>query len=339
MMVDIILTIPILASFFVTLFLIPFWIKKAKQIGLVWPDMNKISYPKIAGSGGIIAVLGFVFGIFLFIAFRVFYLKSTNSYLVELFALLTVILILSCTGLIDDLLGWQKGGLRRKHRIVLTAIAAIPLMAINAGKSNMFIPFFGSVDIGIFYPLLIIPIGIVGATTTFNFLAGFNGLEAGQGIIILGSLSLIAFITGNSWLSLVALCMIASLMAFLFYNFYPTKVFPGDSLTYAVGGLIAILAILGNFEKIAVFFFIPYILETILKLRGKLVVQSFGKPLNDGSLDLRYNKICGLEHLAIYLMKKINIKPTERKVVFSIWLFQIIIIVVGFIIFREGIFK
>jgi hypothetical protein len=32
--------------------------------------------------------------------------------------------------------------------------------------------------------------------------------------------------------------------------------------------LIACMAILGNFEKIAVFVFIPYIIETFLKLRG-----------------------------------------------------------------------
>ena len=45
---------------------------------------------------------------------------------------------------------------------------------------------------------LMIPIGIAGATYTYNFLAGVNGLEAGQGMIILSFLSLIAYITGSS---------------------------------------------------------------------------------------------------------------------------------------------
>jgi len=58
---------------------------------------------------------------------------------------------------------------------------------------------------GIFYALLIVPIGITGATTTYNMLAGFNGLEAGQGIIILGFLSFIAFMTGNPWLAVVVI--------------------------------------------------------------------------------------------------------------------------------------
>ena len=65
MSIDKVLFIPIIASFFVTLFLIPPWIKKTKQIGLLWEDMNKSRKEKVAGSGGIIAVLGFVIGIFI----------------------------------------------------------------------------------------------------------------------------------------------------------------------------------------------------------------------------------------------------------------------------------
>ena len=64
--------------------------------------------------------------------------------------------------------------------------------------------------------------------------------------------------------------MVGALIGFYIYNKFPAKVFPGDILTYSVGALIAGMAILGNFEKIAVFVFIPYIIETILKSRGKL---------------------------------------------------------------------
>ena len=82
----------------------------------------------------------------------------------------------------------------------------------------------------------------------------------------------------------------------------------------------------------------PYIIETFLKLRGKLKKEGFGKVNSDGSLDLQYEKIYSLNHVAIKLMEKAGIKPTERKVVLSIWLFQIAIIVVGFFIFKRGIF-
>ena len=336
-MTDYLLIVPIIVSFLISLVFMPIWIKKAKQIGLMWQDMNKIKSSKVSGSGGIVTISAFVTGVLLFIAYRTFYVGS-QSKLIEILALLTAILFLTGIGLLDDLLGWQKGGLSKRTRLILVALSAIPLVVINAGRSKVSIPLAGIVDLGIIYPLIIIPLGVVGAATTFNFLAGFNGMEAGNGILILFALSVVAFFTGQSWLTVVCLCMAAALAGFLLYNFYPAKVFPGDSLTYAVGGLIAIVAILGNFEKIAVFFFIPYIIEVGLKSRGKLVKHSFGKPSQDGTIDLQYSKIYSLNHLAIFLMKKYNVKATEKKVVLLIWLFQLIIIILGFLIFKEGIF-
>ena len=336
-MVDYRIIIPLLVSFFITLFVIPIWIKKAKQINLLWDDVHKINSKKVPGSGGLIVFLGFIFGALIFIAYRVFYLK-TQDFLVEILASLLLVSFLAGIGLIDDLLGWQKGGLSKRSRILMIALASISLMVINAGKSDIIIPIIGQINFGIFYPLVLIPVGIIGATTTFNFLAGYNGLEAGQGALIIFALSIVAFFTGNSWLAVIGLCMIVAIVAFLLYNFYPAKVFPGDVMTYPIGGLIAVMAILGNFEKIAIFFFLPYVIEFVLKTRGKLAKQSFGKPIKDGSLELKYNKIYGLEHLSIYLMKKVKIKATEKKVVYSIWIFQIVIIIIGFIIFREGIF-
>jgi len=143
---DVRLLIPILSSFFITLFLLPIWIRKIRNLGLVWEDMNKISKDKIPGFGGLVVVLGFVIGILIFVGYRIFVLKN-DFYLIEILSLLNVILILAGIGLIDDLFGWKKGGLKRKHRIVLVLIAAIPLMAINAGKSEMIFPFFGRIDL------------------------------------------------------------------------------------------------------------------------------------------------------------------------------------------------
>ena len=99
--------------------------------------------------------------------------------------------------------------------------------------------------------------------------------------------------------------------------------------------MIAGIAIIGNVEKIAIFFFIPYIFETILKVRGKLKKYSFGKPNEDGSLDLAYDKIYGLEHLAILILKKIkpSKKVYENDVVTLINIFQLLIILLGFLIF------
>ena len=92
---------------------------------------------------------------------------------------------------------------------------------------------------------------------------------------------------------------------------------------------------MGNFEKIAVFVFIPYILEVILKARGGLNKQSFGKPNKDGSLEMPYKKIYGLEHAAIYVLKKVrpSKKVFEKEVVWLINGFQLFLILLAIILF------
>jgi UDP-N-acetylglucosamine--dolichyl-phosphate N-acetylglucosaminephosphotransferase len=330
------LLFPIFLGFLVTLFLMPFWIRKAKEIGLIWEDMNKPESPKnIVGSGGVGMFLAFIIGILTYIAIKTFYFKSYDK-TTEILALMSVILIAAFIGFIDDILGWKRGGLSVRSRLILLIFASIPLIVINAGQSEIM-----GINFGWVYLVLIIPLGIVGASATFNFLAGYNGLEASQGIIILFSLSVVNYFLLNRWLSVIGLVMVASLAAFYIFNKHPAKVFPGDVMTYPIGALIAVIAILGNIEEIAVFFFIPYILETILKLRGKLKKESFAKVNEDGSLEMPYSKIYGLEHLAIYLLKKIkpSKKVYEKEVVYLINAFQILIVILGVIIFERGLIK
>lgn len=325
------LIISIIIGFFTTLLTIPSWIKRAKNAKLIGKDIHKFKESFVAESGGITVLLGFLIGVLSFVAIRTFYFKS-NEYLIEIFSLLLVVTLAGIVGFADDILGW-KIGLTKKVRILLLSFASIPLVVINAGESTMM-----GIDFGLIYPLILVPIGIIGATTTYNFLAGYNGLEVSQGIIILSALSFIAYRTGNSWLSLILIILVACLLALYLFNKYPAKVFPGNVLTYLIGSMIAISAILGNMEKIAIFFFIPYILETGLKLRGGLSKESFGKVKEDGTIENRYEKFYGLEHIAVATLIKIKGTATEKEVVYVINLLQIIVICIGLFLFRANIF-
>ncbi len=317
----------ILISFLITLFVTPLWIKRAKKEKLVGRDVHKTKKEDIAESGGIAVLIGFIVGVFLYVALKTFFFEVETN-LINILGLLCVLFFAAVVGIFDDLLGWKRG-LSNRLRIGLLFFAAIPLMALGAGTSTML-----GINFGLIYPLVLIPIAIVGTTSTFNFLAGYNGLEASQGILILGALSIVVFLSGSPWLSVVIACMVASLVAFYLFNKYPAKVFPGDTLTYPVGALIGAVAILGNVEKIALFFFIPYILEFFLKLRGKLKKESFAKLNKDGSIEVKEG-IYGLEHIAIKILQKV--KPTHKayewEVPILINLFQIIVIVVGLILF------
>ena len=186
-----VLIVSILLSFILTLYALPKWIKKCREVGFLWEDMNKLDREKnIAASGGIIIVISFIVGVLSYIAIRTFIIGSDGE-ITKIFALLSVILILALIGFVDDVLGWTFRGLSIRFRLFLAFMASIPLVVINAGSKIVEIPFLGEINLGFYYPFILIPIGIAGATTTYNFLAGFNGLETGQGIIILSFLSLI----------------------------------------------------------------------------------------------------------------------------------------------------
>jgi len=305
-----------IASFLTTFLLTPQWIKIAHRINLVGKDMNKYDKPEVAEMGGLTVNAGFLFGILLYVAISTFYFKQ-NSFLIYILATISTCLIIMVIGMLDDLLGW-KIGLKQWQKPLLTLPASLPMAFVNAGIATMQLPFLGSVDFGMLYPLLIVPLGIVGAANGFNMLAGYNGLEAGMGVIILSMLGLIAWKTSQGYVAMLAFCMVFALLAFLFYNWYPARIFPGDTLTYSVGALIACVAILGNMEKFAVLLFLPYFADFVLPLRAKMKVEAYAKVNRDNSLDLPYDKIYDVAHLAILALKKTKGKVYEKDVVLFI---------------------
>jgi UDP-N-acetylglucosamine--dolichyl-phosphate N-acetylglucosaminephosphotransferase len=305
-----------IVSFIFTIFLVPKWISKAKDFGLVGKDMNKYDKPEIAEAGGITVIAGLLAGVLAYVFLDTFFLRTgTNIALV--FACLLTVLLAGFLGFVDDVLGWKKG-LKRWQKPLLTIPIAIPLMVINAGESVMSIPLLGSVDFGIAYPLIIIPMAIVGAANGFNMLAGFNGLEAGMGAIALGAMGTISLFNGDLWLAAIAFSAVASLFAFLVFNWCPAKIFPGDSLTYGIGALIAVIAILGNMQKIGLILFLPFIIDAVWSLipeaKGGPKREAFGKPSHDNSLELPYDRLYGFEHFGLWFVKKLKKKAYERDV-------------------------
>ncbi|MBT3406678.1 glycosyl transferase family 4 [Candidatus Woesearchaeota archaeon] len=316
-MFNVITASTVLVSFFVTLYLLPKWIKKAHFAGLEGKDVHKQDQHLVAEVGGICVIAGFIAGLLAYIATRTFIFKGGVGYIDLVLATLVSVMIALVIGVLDDILGW-KIGLSRRSKILLTFAIPIPIMVINAGVSKITLPLLGHVELGLVFPLVLVPLAIIGTANAFNMLAGYNGLEALQGIVILSTLGLISYLSGSSFAAVIAFCMVVSLLAFLLFNYYPSMLFPGDSMTYSVGALIGIVAILGNIEKYALIMFIPYFFEFVLKARGKMQKESFADRNVDGSLRNRYDKFYGLEHVAIALLSKLRIKPYEWRVVWSI---------------------
>ena len=140
-------------------------------------------------------------------------------------------------------------------------------------------------------------------------------------------LGIIAYSNGNTVAVVIAVTTVSALIALLYFNKYPAKVFPGDTLTYPVGAIVAIVAIVGNMEKSAVILFSLYYIEFLLKARGKFREQSYGKLLDDGSLAVR-DKVYSIPHIAILFLRKIKGRAYEYEVVLVVLMLQGVIALV-----------
>jgi len=292
-------------SFLVVWFSTPWLIRYLNRIGLVVKDMNKKDTPLVPISGGMSVMAGVFAGLTTFIFFRTFFPETTgvvidNSSLLHFYAGITAILVITFIGFADDLVinksHDRSSGLRQWQKPLLTLSAAIPLMVVNAGETVMGLPIIGKVDVGIWYPLLFIPLGVVGAANMVNMLGGMNGIETGMGIVYTGMLGLYAYVHQSYIGALIALITFTSLIGFYYYNKYPAKILPGDSLTYLLGGVLACIAILGNLEKATLIASIPFIIEFILKARSKFRAQSYGY-YKSGNVQSKYTKIYSIPHI------------------------------------------
>ncbi|MEK6812753.1 MAG: hypothetical protein AABX86_01410 [Nanoarchaeota archaeon] len=292
-------------SFVTALLSMPLWIRYLKRIDLVVPDKNKKDQKKLIPiSGGMTVICGILAGIMLYIFIQIFYYdRGGQGSLLYMFAALMTIIIITFIGFLDDLIVnkhiGESTGLRQWQKPILTLCAAIPLMVVKAGTTFFYVPFIPGIDrldVGILYPLVFVPIGIVGASNMINMLGGLNGLEAGMGLIYMGSMGLYAYANERYAAAAIAAIVFAALLAFWLYNKYPAKIFPGDSLTYLLGASLVSVAIIGNLEKAALILSIPFFIEFLLKWRSKFKAKSYGSYKN-GKIQSYYEKIYSIPHI------------------------------------------
>lgn len=264
---DAALAIAAAVAFVATLVAMPRVIRKLLGAGIVGQDINKPTRPVVAEMGGIGVFLGFNTGVFAFLALFPLDLVSQTLVLVALITAAGAAL----TGVIDDLVE-----LRQRFKAFIPVVFAAPL-AIFVRDYAIAFPLLGSVDFGVLYPFLLVPIGVACAANGFNMLEGYNGLGTGIGIVSAATLSLLAVLEGRGQALVLLLPLLGALLAFLWYNRYPAQVFPGDTLTLLVGAVLATGAIVGKVEFWGALLFIPHVAEFFLKARGQFEGENFAK--------------------------------------------------------------
>ena len=287
-------------SFLITLAITPHTIRYLTKIKLKVMDVHKHGEPSVPRSGGLAILAGVLGSLFLLIFMNVFLYETPYNTINLLAAILTLTLI-TFIGFFDDLRiridSRGEGGLSQWQKPLLSLPAAIPLMAVVAGTTIVALPLLGKINFGLLYPLMLVPIGVIGAANMVNILEGLNGLSTGMGIVYTGSLGLFAFYHNEITAAAIAFAVFGSLLAFWRFHRTPAKILAGDSLTYLLGATIAVIAIIGNIEKAALIISIPFFIELILKLRGKLKKTTIGSISEHGTLISKYDKIYSLPHI------------------------------------------
>jgi phospho-N-acetylmuramoyl-pentapeptide-transferase len=170
----------------------------------------------------------------------------------ELFVIFFTFISFALLGLYDDVLkffGFDKTGffgLKMKHKLVLQMIIALIIalyIYVNMGMDFIYIPFLGAVRLGLFSVPLYTCI-IVAFANFFNITDGLDGLSCG---LLMISLFSFWFLSANSLdtpISLFLALWIGSLIAFLYFNIFPARIWLGDVGSLSFGATITVIAIL-----------------------------------------------------------------------------------------------
>jgi len=268
-----------IVSFAVSFVGFPIVIPRLKKAGIVGKNMNSEKQEEIPEMGGLVIAAGFGVGIVFAIFLRTFLDLFLSVSLTSILAVLSTVLIVVIIGVFDDLIS-----MRQWIKAIIPVFAALPLMAIKEGYSLMKIPGLEIINFGIFYPLVLVPLGITGAANAVNMLAGFNGLEAGMGIVVIGALVVIAYLIGETTALTILLAALGALLAALYYNWYPAKILVGDVGTLAIGAVTASAVIIGNFEAAGVVLMIPYIVDFLIKAKSHFPGKNWWGIYKEGKL-------------------------------------------------------
>ncbi|GMH89362.1 hypothetical protein TrST_g2307 [Triparma strigata] len=292
--------LPSTFAYLLTYFSIPFisnFLLKANMYGL---DIGKRGTPtehdKVPEALGIVP--GTVWILLLCLSLPL--LISTHpSLTLPLLSSLFTVLFMLFLGFTDDVLEWPW-----RVKLLLPAISSIPLISVYEGSTSILCPnqltwifwtpaggltnfstavsnFITAypnsptnlIDIKYFYYLYMSLLSIF-TTNSINIYAGINGLEVGQSCVIAGSI-----LTHNvwslgkgvnvegSWFSVALLGpFLASSLALCCYNWYPAKVFVGDTYCYFSGVIFAVVGIHGHFSKTLLLFLMPQVLNFLISI-------------------------------------------------------------------------
>ena len=228
--------------------------------GISGVDIHKPDRPTRAEMGGLAVLVAMAAASALYVALNF----ALDGETVLFAAVASTVALTGVVGVADDVVE-----LSQKFKPLLIVLASVPLMATLWGRTGIFVPTIGNVDFGLLYPLVAVPLAITTSANFSNLLAGFNGLESGCAAISIGTMSLLSEATGHPTVAVFGAILTAAYLCFLILNWYPAKIFPGDSGTLIAGAALAAIGLGSGLEFEAVVLSIPAGMDFALKVMNR----------------------------------------------------------------------
>ena len=249
-----------------------------REEGPTWHN-KKNGTPTMGGLGfifGILVTLGLVWVIFHSRAPQVLGPQQLAAGMMVLFLAFGSGVI----GFLDDFIKVVKHrnlGLTAPQKIVLQVAVTVGFLvglhALGLLSTQVMLPVFGTVELGVFfYPIAFF--GTIFMVNAVNLTDGLDGLCTSVTFV-----SMLGYLLAGSLLGFVHVSVIASAAAgacagFLLWNFYPAKVFMGDTGSMFFGGLVTALAFVMDRPELVLFFGIVYIWDAITVVIQRLYFKA-----------------------------------------------------------------
>lgn len=252
----------VLTEFLFVALLVPYIKKIAIHIGAVdVPNERKIHKTIMPRMGGVAIFLGFLLGYMLFGEPSI----VMNSILIGSF-------IIILTGVIDDI-----KPIKASTKLIGQLAASLVIVFYGQLLISELDAFGLYINFGILaYPVTVF--FILGCINCINLIDGLDGLSSGISSIYFLTIGIIAVIQNKLGLDFtLTFIMLGSTLGFLVHNFYPAKIFAGDSGSMFLGFIIASISLLGFKNVTLTSFIIPIlilaipILDTLFAILRRLI--------------------------------------------------------------------
>jgi UDP-GlcNAc:undecaprenyl-phosphate GlcNAc-1-phosphate transferase len=205
------------------------------------PCERSVHSRNVSRLGGIAVFAGFAVGFSLFTYLVITGRIDYASQPVTMFAFFLGATLFFLLGLLDDFFGLSA---RFKLVIMIVIALMVILMGVRIGSlfGYLMLPMWFAVGFSVFW--------VVGIVNTMNFIDGLDGLASGVGLLASIAFLIIAIVRGEWFTAFLLVCIIGSLAGFLPHNFFPAKIFLGDSGSLTIGYFLAVISIIGLYKQI-----------------------------------------------------------------------------------------